>query len=72
MGRNSRSLKARLAGDGLVPLDSALGRHPDASQALHFPADRQWVADGVGHMALLNDAGVYAQLLRWLRAAPLP
>jgi pimeloyl-ACP methyl ester carboxylesterase len=67
LGTSSRSLRARLAGDGLVPVDSALGQHEDPARALHFPAERQWVAQGVNHMALLSDAGVHAQLAAWLR-----
>jgi pimeloyl-ACP methyl ester carboxylesterase len=67
LGASSKSLKAHLAGDGLVTVDSALGQHTDAARALHFAPDRQSVAQGVGHMALLGDAGVYAQLAAWLR-----
>ena len=67
LGTSSKSLKARLAGDGLVPVDSALGQHPDPARALHFAPERQWVAQGVNHMALLSDAGVYAQIAAWLR-----
>ncbi len=67
LGANSQSLKARLAGDGLVTVDSALGRHQEAARTLHFAPERQWVAQGVNHMALLSDAAVYAQLLAWLR-----
>ena len=75
LGSHSQSLRARLAGDGLVPVDSALGLHPDAARALHFAADRRWVAQGVNHMALLGDSGVGAQLMSWLAppdAAVLP
>ncbi len=67
LGASSQSLKARLAGDGLVPVDSALGQHQDPARTLHFAPDRQSVAQGVNHMALLSDAGVYAQLVAWLR-----
>jgi len=60
-------LATRLGGDGLVPVASALGRHKTALRTLLFPPERQWVAQGVGHMALLSDAGVYRQLIGWLR-----
>ncbi len=66
LGKSSATLKARLLGDGLVPLDSALGRHPDPARTLAFPADRQWIAQGVGHLELLGSAAVTAQLRRWL------
>jgi hypothetical protein len=69
LGASSKSIPARLAGDGLVPVNSALGQHPDAARALHFAPERQWVAQGVNHMALLSDAGVHAQLQAWLRPA---
>ncbi|MBC5784968.1 alpha/beta hydrolase [Ramlibacter sp. USB13] len=54
-------------GDGLVSVDSALGRHPRPSHDLRLPASRTWVARGVHHLDLLSDPGVYARLLRWLR-----
>jgi len=59
-------LKDRLLGDGLVPLDSALGRHPDPARVLAFAEDRQWVGQGINHMALLSHPDVAAQLLRWV------
>jgi hypothetical protein len=66
LGASSKSLRARLAGDGLMPVDSALGQHKDATRTLRFAPERQWVAQGVNHMALLSDAGVHAQLAAWL------
>ena len=66
IGPDSRDLKSRLLGDGLVPLDSALGRHADPSRTLAFAEERQWVGHGINHLALLNHAEVYAQLRRWL------
>jgi hypothetical protein len=58
--------KAAFVGDGLVPLASALGEHADVRQALAFEPHRQWIAEGVNHMALLTEPGVGAQLVRWL------
>jgi hypothetical protein len=55
----------RLVGDGLVPLDSALGRHRSAGKTLAVPPERQWVARGTGHLDLLGRAEVYRQLHRW-------
>jgi hypothetical protein len=66
LGPSQRSVKARVAGDGLVPLASALGQAKAPGESLAFEAKRQWVAEGVNHMALLNDAAVYAKLLQWL------
>lgn len=55
-----------LLGDGLVPLRSALGQHKDAKRSLHFPESRRWVGYGMNHMDLLESAGVYEQLRKWL------
>ncbi len=55
-----------LIGDGLVPLDSALGRHRRKALHLGFPKERQWVGQGIHHLALLDDPQVYRQLLAWL------
>jgi hypothetical protein len=66
IGDSAGSLKDRLLGDGLVPLDSALGRHPDPRRTLAFGEDRQWVGHGMNHMDLLDRAEVFAVLRRWL------
>ena len=60
-------LKGRLLGDGLVQLDSALGRHRDPARRLHFAADRQLQLQGFNHMQLLSNPEVCETLLRWLR-----
>jgi len=64
------ALMAGGLGDGLVAVDSALGRHADAQHALAFARGRTWVAEGVNHMALLSDPGVYERLRGWLAAVP--
>jgi pimeloyl-ACP methyl ester carboxylesterase len=61
-------LTENLVGDGLVPLDSALGRHRDPARTLAFPPERQWMARGIGHLDLLWDDDVWARLRRWLDA----
>ena len=66
VGKQVDDLKDRLLGDGLVPLDSALGRHPNPKRTLAFAADRQWLAHGTNHMELLSRPEVYAQLRHWL------
>jgi len=71
-GQQTGDLKDRLLGDGLVPLDSALGRHRDPRRCLAFTEERQWVGYGLNHLDLLCHAEVYAQLRRWLDpASPL-
>ena len=51
-------------GDGLVPIDSALGRHD--ARALAFPEANCWVAAKTSHLDLLSSPEVYAKLLEWL------
>lgn len=60
----SKELTPSSPGDGLVPIDSALGRHAKPELTLTF-ADTHVFA-GLSHLDLLNDAGVYAQLRAWL------
>ena len=60
-------LSERLIGDGLVPLDSALGRHRDSARTLAIPGIRQWVGYGMGHLELLNHPDAYGQLSSWLQ-----
>lgn len=60
-------LADRLLGDGLVPLNSALGVHTDPARELAIPRGRRWIGYGLSHLDLLSDAGVYAQLAEWLR-----
>jgi len=59
-------LSEKLVGDGLVPVDSALGRHCDVTRSLAIPNDRQWVGYGMGHRELMHHPDVYAQVRRWL------
>lgn len=66
LGAQGGTMREKLLGDGLVPLDSALGRHADPARALAFAADRQWVGYGMNHLDLLDRAEVYAQLKEWL------
>jgi pimeloyl-ACP methyl ester carboxylesterase len=76
LGRDSGDLKHRLThslvGDGLVPLDSALGRHKNPAQQLDFPPERQWVGHGIGHLDLLSSIEVASCLKRWLAAPGTP
>jgi hypothetical protein len=60
-------LKAKLLGDGLVPVASALGRHDDRGRRLHFADDCQAVVHETGHLDLLASAEVFNRLRQWLR-----
>jgi pimeloyl-ACP methyl ester carboxylesterase len=53
-------------GDGLVSVDSALGRHARPTHDLHIPPSRMWVARGVHHLDLLASEAVCSRLRRWL------
>lgn len=70
LGRDPDALRGKLLGDGLVPLDSALGQHRQAARQLHFQPNHQRVAQGVNHLDLLCDAAVAAQLQAWLVTPP--
>ena len=65
-GKTMGDLSDRLIGDGIVPLASALGRHPNPRLALTFDESRQWVAYGTNHLDLLSRPEVYAQMKQWL------
>jgi len=65
-GATDESEQARLVGDGLVPLDSALGRHPDPRYALSIPAEHQWVALQTNHLELQTSPEVYRRVKGWL------
>lgn len=56
----------RVLGDGLVTVESALGRHPDPGRVLAFAPDHVWVGTGLGHLELLHSPAVLEQVLRWL------
>jgi len=70
LGKRRGSIRDRLVGDGLVPLDSALGRHARPELALPVPASRQWIAHGTGHLELLASRAVYERVVGWLVPEP--
>jgi pimeloyl-ACP methyl ester carboxylesterase len=55
-------------GDGLVPVESALGRHPRAELALAFEPEHQLLIHGIGHIDLLGNREVYDAVRGWLAA----
>ncbi|MFO0460369.1 MAG: lipase family alpha/beta hydrolase [Burkholderiales bacterium] len=68
--RSAPGARGRLAGDGLVPVDSALGRHADPARALPIPDAHRRTIRAANHWDLLDRPEVTAQLLRWLSRAP--
>jgi pimeloyl-ACP methyl ester carboxylesterase len=65
-GSRSPGPGARLRGDGLVAVNSALGRHRDSARTLGFPEDQQSIAFGTGHLDLLSSLEVYETMRAWL------
>ncbi|MDT8438195.1 MAG: alpha/beta fold hydrolase [Wenzhouxiangellaceae bacterium] len=57
---------ARRIGDGLVPIDSALGRHPDPARALAIPPEHQQILPATSHLGLLHEPRVLEILGCWM------
>jgi len=57
---------AGACGDGLVSIDSALGRHEEPARTLAFAPSDQWIATGMTHGDLLTRAAIYHKLREWL------
>ena len=62
----SRGAGGKLSGDGLVPVDSALGRHAKPKLTLGFPETHQWIAYAMAHLDVLSRAEVYETIRSWL------
>ena len=60
------ALSHKMVGDGLVPLESALGLHKEPGRCLAFAPANQWVAQGMNHLDLLRRPEVTRQLVVWL------
>lgn len=60
----------KLRSDGLVAVESALGRHARPELGLGFPEAHRWIARGTNHFELLDRPEVYARLRAWLAEAP--
>lgn len=56
-----------IAGDGLVPVTSALGWHKSEERRLTFPKDRQVILYETGHLDLLAYPKVAKQLEDWIK-----
>lgn len=70
LGQREGDATDHILGDGLVRVDSALGRHRDPARTLAFAADHQRVMRGVGHLELIWSDEVFEQLAKWLGPAP--
>ncbi len=67
LAKRTTRIHERLIGDGLVPIDSALGRNRDPSRSLDIPESRQWLGFETGHIEMLGKPEVYQQLRDWLQ-----
>lgn len=65
-GKKTGDIKDRMLGDGLVPIESALGQHQNPSFNLNFRPEYTHIEYGINHLDLLSCPSVYRQLLRWL------
>lgn len=66
-GDSAARIKNRVLGDGLVLVDSALGRHSRASHSLCIPEKQTRVITGMNHFDLLSRDEVYECLREWLQ-----
>jgi len=62
----AKETRDKLPGDGLVPVDSALGRHTQPGLTLNFPEANTWIALSTSHLDLLHQPAVYDKLKTWL------
>jgi pimeloyl-ACP methyl ester carboxylesterase len=69
-GTTAQAPAPKLPSDGLVPVDSALGRCRRPELTLDFPEHHQRIVYGAKHLDLLDNPDVYAQLIAWLSDEP--
>ncbi|NDW21702.1 esterase/lipase family protein [Alteromonas hispanica] len=60
------AINKHLVGDGLVPLNSALGIHENEAFNLNFKPENQWVGNNISHLGLLGNKTIYNVIHRWL------
>lgn len=65
-GTLSTQAGPRLRGDGMVPVESALGIHGRPELDLAFPEAHRFIAYGTGHIDLLGAPAVYDTMHDWL------
>lgn len=61
-----------MGGDGLVPVNSALGQHVNPELTLAFPETHQATIPGAAHLDLLGRADVYETIRGWLATTSSP
>lgn len=53
-------------GDGMVRVDSALGRHRNSAMTLSFAQSRQWIGYEMNHWDLLSRTAVRKKIMSWM------
>ena len=66
LAKKPSRIHERLIGDGLVPVDSALGLGHKQTRSLEIPENRQWLGFETGHIEMLGRKELYKQLHDWL------
>jgi len=66
INNDAATLGDELIGDGLVTVNSALGRHKQQDLQLNFPEDHQWIGRNINHMELLSHPEVYKVIKAWV------
>ena len=66
LGSGGGGVRDFTIGDGLVPLDSALGLHEDPDRSLDVPPDHRWTMPHASHLDLLWALEVTEQVRAWL------
>lgn len=65
-GKQTGDIRSLLIGDGLVPINSALGRHKNPALCLSFPDSHTWIRYEINHLDVLNHPDVYEKIREWL------
>lgn len=66
IGKATDAISPPIIGDGLVPINSALGQHDNPVKNLDFEERHTWVAYENNHFDLLNNPEVCAKIKTWL------
>jgi pimeloyl-ACP methyl ester carboxylesterase len=66
IAKKRSALSERLIGDGLVPVNSALGKREDSNESLGFGNNSTEIFYEMNHMQLLHSEVVTNQLVKWL------
>ncbi len=65
-GKKSHDMQSLLMADGLVPINSALGRHKNPALCLCFPDHHTWIGYEMSHLDVLHHPDAYAAIQKWL------